>query len=77
MRVEIIPADRDSVVIYDQASTGNAANLLMNFNVWDDIDPIPNFQVPAYTARYASETFKALDCNKVHTIYRDNKPLAT
>ena len=48
----------------------------MNFNVFDDIDPIAAYQVPNYASRYASETFKALDPNKVHTIYRDNKPLA-
>lgn len=49
----------------------------MNFNVYDDIAPIPvGYTAPTYDTRYVGESFKALDPNKVHTIYRDNKPLA-
>ncbi len=32
--------------------------------------------MPAYDVRFQGETFKMLEGNKGHTIYRDNRPLA-
>lgn len=52
------------------------SNLLMNWNIYDEIETVQNYVVPPYSERYPSETFKALDPNKVHTAFRDNKPLA-
>lgn len=76
MRVEIIPADRDTVVEYSVAGA-NPSNLLLNFNVYDDIAPLEsNYQVPNYDTRYIADSFKTLDPNKTHTIYRDNKHIA-
>lgn len=32
--------------------------------------------MPAYGTRYLQESFKQLDPNTPHTVYRDNRPLA-
>ena len=50
--------------------------MLQNFNVYDDISIVQNWTVPAYGTRYTQESFKQLDPNTPHLVYRDNRPLA-
>lgn len=73
VRIEIVPNDRNNTAFINAAPENN---LLMNFNVYDDISITPNWTVPAYTDRVMNSSFKLLDTNRTHTVLRNNRPLA-
>ncbi len=76
MKVEIIPAARESVVLADSTVTTGSPDQLENFNVWDDIDMVDSFIPPSYDPRFKTDNFKILDPRRPHTIYRDGRQLA-
>ncbi len=72
VKIEITPNDRDTV-----AENGVVQqNLLQNFNVYDDINIVSGWTVPALASRYVSDSYKQLSPCTPHLIYRSNRALA-